>query len=107
MWSVSCVRSTQSPCMKLDALKLRLNLQSSDALNKVGANSSTSQLLEGIALLPPSRRTFLHSLSKSALVLSLDGVLTLARPFKSRAFFAAAEEPLKPDAGLGVSFINV
>ena len=63
--------------MELDALNLRpcLNLQSSNALNRVGANSSTSQLREGTALLSSSRRTFLQSLSKSALVLSLDNVL--------------------------------
>src|SRR6266404_1885739 len=109
VWGGSCVRSTQSPCMKLDALQLRprLNLQSSDALNKVGANSSTSQLREGTALLSSSRRRFLQSLSKSAVVLSLDGVLALARPLSSGALFSSVEEPAKPDAGLGVSFINV
>src|ERR1700675_1902658 len=108
-WGVSCVRSLQSPGMKLDALRLRprLNLQSSDTLNRVGANSSTSQLRDGTALLSPSRRTFLQSLSKSAVVLSLDSVLSLARPLKSRAFFAAAQAPAKPGAGLGLSFINV
>ena len=91
--------------MKLEGLKLRpaLNLQSSDALNRVGANSSTSQLREGSALLSSSRRTFLQSLSKSAVVLSLDSVLALARPLKSRAFLAAAEEPTKP-AGPGPEF---
>jgi enediyne biosynthesis protein E4 len=95
--------------MKLDRLKLRprLNLQSSDALNKVGANSSTSQLREGTALLSSSRRTFLQSLSKSAVVLSLDGVLALARPLSSGALLSPVEEPTKPAAGLGLSFINV
>jgi len=95
--------------MKLDVLKLRprLNLQTSDALNKVGANSSTSLLREGTALLSSSRRTFLQSLSKSAVVLSLDSVLALARPLRARGFFAVAEEPAKAATGLGLSFVNV
>src|ERR1700687_2891889 len=95
--------------MKLDVLNLHpcVSLQSSDALNRVGANSSTSQLREGTALLSSSRRTFLQSLSKFAVVLSLDSVLALARPLKSRAFFRTAEEPAKPGPGLGLSFINV
>ena len=85
----------------------RLNLQSRDALNKVGANSSTSQLREGITLLSSSRRTFLQSFGKSAAAFSLEGILALAWPQQSRAFLSAAEDPAKPDAGLGVSFINV
>ena len=95
--------------MKLDAWNLRpcLNLQSSNALNMVGANSSTSQLREGTVLLSSSRRTFLQSLSKSALVLSLDSVLALARPLRPHAFFQAAAGPAKPAAGLGLSFLNV
>ena len=95
--------------MELDALNLRpcLNLQSSNALNRVGANSSTSQLREGTALLSSSRRTFLQSLSKSALVLSLDNVLALARPLRAQALLSAAEEPAKAATGLGLSFINV
>src|SRR6185312_7039651 len=95
--------------MELDALNLRpcLNLQSSNALNRVGANSSTSQLREGTALLSSSRRTFLQSLSKSALVLSLDNVLALARPLRAQALLSAAEEPAKAATGLGLSFIDV
>jgi hypothetical protein len=58
------------------------------------------QLREGTALLSSSLRTFLQSLSKSAVALSLDGVLALARPLNSRGFFAAAERPSKPGAGL-------
>ena len=74
-----------------------LNLQSSDALNRVGANSSTSQLREGTALLSSSRRTFLQSLSKSALVLSLDSVLALARPLRPRALLSrGAKNRAKP-----------
>ena len=88
-------------------LRPRLNLQSSNALNRVGANSSTSQLREGTALLSSSRRTFLQSLSKSALVLSLDNVLALARPLRLRLGFFAAEQPAKPATGLGLSFIDV
>jgi enediyne biosynthesis protein E4 len=95
--------------MKLDVLNLHpcVSLQSSDALNRVGANSSTSQLREGTALLSSSRRTFLQSLSKSAVVLSLDSILALARPLGPQAFFRATEEPGKPGAGLKLSFIDV
>jgi len=57
--------------------------------------------------LSSSRRTFLQSLSKSALVLSLDNVLALARPLRPHALFSAAEEPTKPATGLGLSFIDV
>src|SRR5678815_4377440 len=107
-----CIRDSiykQTTCVELDALNLRpcLNLQSSNALNRVGANSSTSQLREGTALLSSSRRTFLQSLSKSALVLSLDNVLALARPLRAQALHSAAEEPAKAVTGLGLSFINV
>jgi hypothetical protein len=49
-----------------------------------------------------SRRTFLRSLSRSALVLSLENVLALGR---SKPAAAASEVPLSP--GLGVSFIDV
>ena len=82
-----------------------LNLQSRGALNKVGANSSTSQLREGTVLLSSSRRTFLQSVSKSAAVLSLEGVLAQSRRW--RAFFPASEEVPKPGASLGLSFIDV
>jgi enediyne biosynthesis protein E4 len=108
---VPCFRSDQNIRLKPGLLTwlLRLNLQSRDALNKVGANSSTSQLREGTALLSPSRRAFLRSLSKSAMVLSLDSILALGRPHQRQAFFAAAEQtsPLKPSNDLGLSFINV
>ena len=83
----------------------RLNLQSRGALTKVGANSSTSQLREGTSLLSSSRRTFLQSVSKSAAVLSLEGVLARSRPLQ--AFFPAGDEPPKSGASLGLSFINV
>src|ERR1700687_3160502 len=93
--------------MKLDVLNLHpcVSLQSSDALNKVGANSSTSQLREGTTLLSSSRRTFLQSVSKSAAVLSLEGVLARSRPL--HAFFFAGNDPGKPGTSLGLSFINV
>ena len=67
------------PCVRHNQ-DTRLNLQSRGALTKVGANSSTSQLREGTTLLPSSRRTFLQSVSKSAAVLSLEGVLARSRP---------------------------
>src|SRR5580765_6216418 len=101
--------------MKLDTLKLCPNLQTSDALNKVGANSSTSQLREGTTLLSSSRRTFLQSTVKSAAALSLESVLALGRSLGARfqfplsgfaAAFASSTEEVasaKPDAGLGLS----
>ena len=95
--------------MELDALNLRpcLNLQSSDALNRVRANSSTSRLREGTTLLSSSRRRFLQSLSKSALVLSLDSVLALARPLRPRRCSPRRKNRQSPPAGLGLSFIDV
>src|SRR5713101_8123638 len=106
------------PCVRLDQ-HTRRNLQSRDALNKVGANSSTSQLREGTTLLSSSRRTFLQSTVKSAAALSLERVLELARPlgssfrFPVSGFAAAVPSPVaqtaspKPSVGLGVSFVNV
>jgi hypothetical protein len=62
----------------------------------------------------PSRRVFLKSLSRSALVLSLESVLAMARPLWSRASAGlqqkaapAKDEPLVEGADLGVSFLNV
>jgi len=64
---------------------------------------------KGTTLLSSSRRSFLQSLSRSALVLSLESVLAMARP---RRLFAAS--PLasqvaapKPGNDLGLSFVNV
>jgi enediyne biosynthesis protein E4 len=73
---------------------------------------------EGITLLFPSRRTFLQSLSRSALVLSLENVLaTVVRPSWRSLFGAstqqgatatpAASPATSPNAPLGVNFINV
>ena len=55
----------------------------------------------------PSRRVFLKSLSRSALVLSLESVLELARPRWLRA--QQKPEPSKeaPNGEIGVSFLNV
>jgi hypothetical protein len=55
----------------------------------------------------PSRRVFLRSLSRSALVLSLESVLELARPRWLRA--QQKPEPSKEAAAsdIGVSFLNV
>src|SRR5438552_1867258 len=84
----------------------RLNLQSRCASHyKVGANSSTSQTREGTSSLFSSRRAFLQSLSRSALVLSLENVLALARPTRLHASLQASATPKNAD--LGVSFINV
>jgi enediyne biosynthesis protein E4 len=54
-----------------------------------------------------SRRKFLRSLSRSALVLSLENVLSLARPLPLQALANASEKDGKPDVDLGVSFVNV
>ena len=57
-----------------------------------------------LPLLFPSRRGFLKSLSRTALVLPLEGVLRLARP----GFRLLAAENNPPKSGdLGVSFIDV
>jgi enediyne biosynthesis protein E4 len=60
----------------------------------------------------PSRRAFLKSLSRSALVLSLESVVSLANPRRLEAFGApghsgAQKEAAPPPADLGVSFLNV
>jgi hypothetical protein len=62
----------------------------------------------------PSRRVFLKSLSRSALVLSLESVLAMARPLWSRASAGlqqkaapTKDEPLVEGADLGVSFVNI
>jgi hypothetical protein len=73
---------------------------------------------EGITLLFPSRRTFLQSLSRSALVLSLENVLaTVVRPSWRSLFGAstqqgatatpAASPETSPNTPLGVNFFNV
>jgi len=61
----------------------------------------------------PSRRVFLKSLSRSALVLSLDSVLAMARPRRMRASTAQQktaspkDEPSVDSGDLNVSFLNV
>ena len=70
-----------------------------------GANFSTSQ--PGIDLLSSSRRAFLKSLSRSALVLSLENILAIARP---RRLFASAQQnvlPKEQSSDLGITFLNV
>ena len=56
-----------------------------------------------------SRRELLKSLSRSALVLSLENVLGLARPLWSQIATSKQPtvEPLKPGAPLGVSFVDI
>src|SRR5258708_22175046 len=65
----------------------------------------------GSNLLSSSRGFFLKSLSRSALVLSLESVLALARPKSLRANSAQKPAPPtdqpSPPADLGVSFLNV
>jgi enediyne biosynthesis protein E4 len=51
-----------------------------------------------------SRRTFLKSLSRSALVLSLSDVLGLARPAH---LLAEAQTPSKSDGSIGATFVDI
>ena len=53
-----------------------------------------------------SRRKFLRSLSRSAVVLSLENVLSLARPIRLHAISVPDEKDQKP-TDLGVNFIDV
>jgi enediyne biosynthesis protein E4 len=63
---------------------------------------------EGTSDLRPSRRSFLRSLSRSALVLSLENVLAMAWP-RGLLAQSGASQPAdkKASADLGLSFINV
>jgi hypothetical protein len=54
-----------------------------------------------------SRRKFLRSLSRSALVLSLENVLSLARPIRLRTLSNTPQKDEKAEIDLGVSFVNV
>jgi hypothetical protein len=65
-----------------------------------------------VHLLFPSRRVFLKSLSRSALILSLENVLAMARPRWLRAATGTDTDKNKPQqktmaSDLSVSFINV
>src|SRR5213079_3754600 len=60
---------------------------------------------EGTSRLFSSRRAFLQSLSRSALVLSLENVLALARLTRLHASLQASATPKNAD--LGMSFINI
>jgi len=68
---------------------------------------------EGITLLFTSRRTFLQSLSRSALVLPLEDVLSFARSAWWKKILAPAQQPATPApatppaSNLGVTFLNV
>ena len=68
---------------------------------------------EGITVLFYSRRTFLKSLSRSALVVSLENILAIGRPAWGRALWKRTEKApcstLAPTAAsdLGVTFLNV
>src|SRR5437667_12909301 len=73
--------------------------------HKVIAYSSTSQTRECTSSLFSSRLSFLQSLSRSALVLSLENVLALARPTRLHASLQASATSKTAD--LGVTFINV
>ena len=65
-------------------------------------------LQDGILDLFSSRRRFLQSLSRSAVVLSLESVLGLAWPSRLRAAYPPQlQESSKPGAPLEFSFVNV
>ena len=57
----------------------------------------------------PSRRRFLESLSRSALVLPLQGVLSRAWPARAAAWFGGLQQSAesKPSADLGICFVDV
>jgi hypothetical protein len=57
--------------------------------------------------LSSSRREFLRSLSRTSLVLPLEGVLGLARPLRLWAFAQSAQQTPPKAADLGISFVNV
>src|SRR6185437_9497166 len=63
----------------------------------------------GTSRLSLSRRSFLQSLSRSALVLPLEGVFTLALPWRARAVVSQVQEKTATQAApdLGISFVNV
>src|SRR5215470_18405021 len=64
--------------------------------------------MAGYQLLSSSRREILKSFSRSALVLSIESVLSLARPLWSQTSGQAPPvAPLKPGTPLGVSFLNI
>jgi enediyne biosynthesis protein E4 len=68
---------------------------------KVAAHFSTIPTREGISLLFWSRRAFIHSLSRSALVLPLERILAMASP----ALSPTAE--VSPQNPLGATFVDV
>jgi enediyne biosynthesis protein E4 len=63
----------------------------------------------GTSRLSLSRRSFLQSLSRSALVLPLEGVFSLALPWRARAVVNQVQEKSATQAApdLGISFVNV
>jgi len=63
----------------------------------------------GTSRLSLSRRSFLQSLSRSALVLPLEGVFSLAVPWRARAILSQVQEKTATQAApdLGISFVNV
>jgi len=93
-------------CRGIRRYRRSLQSRGSLAYKREGANFSTSQ--PGTDLLSSSRRSFLTSLSRSALVLSLENVLALARPGRllasaQQSARASEEQP----ADLGITFLNV
>ena len=80
---------------------------------RILARAETGQVATSLF---PSRRLFLKSLSRSALVLSLESIVELARPHWLRASLAPRQqvdqkadqkESAAPPSDLGVSFLNV
>ena len=79
------------------------------AYKREGANFSTSRAGQVSNLLSSSRRDFLQSLSRSALILSLDNVLASARPKWQQASPSAPQQASAPEtkSDIGVTFLNV
>ncbi|MBI1740643.1 MAG: VCBS repeat-containing protein, partial [Candidatus Koribacter versatilis] len=104
----SCADAIQSAFLERSRRRSQLAKCSGTKYKNSGAQSSTSG--SQVFLLSSSRRELLKSLSRSAIVLSLENILGLARPLWSQTVPAAAAppvEPLKPGTPLGVSFLDM
>ena len=71
-----------------------MNLQSHVAIHYKKRGRILARSIAGKDALHSSRRGFLQSLSRTALVLSLEGVLALAKPSWLRAGLVQAEQEI-------------